>query len=170
MGYHYLPGRGREATGEPWDAEVARGWPLTPRSAQRGSRGGVPGLADGAEELVAGLLNGLGGVEVSGGGGEAAELFEGDAGLEEALGAGERPEVLVGGGDIVLGVGLLDPAAGADDVGGKEAGPVEVEEGGEGVTKEVVDLGTRWWGTWMWPSHFRTTLPFLVSTRALSFE
>ena len=70
-------------------------------------------MADGPEEFVAGALNGLGGVEVSGRGGELVEGFEGDAGLEEDFRAGERSEPLAGCGDILLPVGLPDAAAGA---------------------------------------------------------
>ena len=69
------------------------------------------------------------------------EGFEGDAGPEEAFRAGHGSEPLVGCGDIVLAVGLPDAAAGAGDLGGEEAGPVEVEEGAEAVAEEVVDLG-----------------------------
>ena len=83
--------------------------------------------------MVAGALDGLGGVEVSGCGGELVEGIEGDAGAKEGFGAGQGLEALVGGGDILLPVALLDAASGAGDVGGEEAGPVEVEEG--------VDLG-----------------------------
>ena len=140
-GYHYLPGRGREATGEPWDAGSAGGYPESVVRWRSWSRGGVSGLADGAEQFVAGALNGLGGVEVGGCRGKPVERFEGDAGPEEALGAGERLEALVWGGDVLLGVSLPDLAVGAGDRGGEEAGPVEVEEGGEGVAEEVVGLG-----------------------------
>ena len=103
--------------------------------------GGVSGLADRTEEGIAGALHAVGGVEVGGGGRELVEGFEGDAGPEEAFGAGEGSEVLVGGGDIVLPVGLPDAAAGAGDLGGEEAGPVEVEEGAEAVAEEGVELG-----------------------------
>ena len=59
------------------------------RSAERGSCGGVPGLADRTEEVITGALHGLCGVEVGGGGSELVEDFEGDAGPEGAFGAGE---------------------------------------------------------------------------------
>ena len=59
-------------------------------------------MADGPEEFVAGALNGLGGVEVSGRGGELVEGFEGDAGLEEDFRAGERSEPLAGCGSLWL--------------------------------------------------------------------
>ena len=106
-----------------------------------GSRGGVGGLADGAEERVAGALNGLGGVEVGSGRGELIEGLEGDAGPQQVLGAGDLAEVLVGGGDVLLAVAALDAAVGAGDHGGEEAGAVEVEEGAEVVAEEVVDRG-----------------------------
>ncbi len=62
-------------------------------------------------------------------------------GRRKFFGAGQGSEVLVGGGDIVLPVGLADAAAGAGDLGGEEAGPVEVEEGAEAVAEEGVELG-----------------------------
>ena len=168
--HHYPPERCRDATGELGDPRVAGGSAASLRRARGGSCGGVPGLADGTEEFVAGSLNGLGGVEVGGWGGEPVERFEGDSGPEEAFGAGHCPEALVGGGDILLPVAPLDAAVGAGDLGGEEAGPVEVEEGAEAALEEVVDLGDEGVGTWTWPSHRRTMLPFLDSTRALSFE
>ena len=139
--HHYPPERCRDATGELGDPRVAGGSAASLRRARGGSCGGVPGLADGTEEFVAGSLNGLGGVEVGGCGGEAVEGFEGDAGPEEVFGAGHCPEALVGGGDILLPVAPLDAAVGAGDLGGEEAGPVEVEEGAEAALEEVVDLG-----------------------------
>ena len=63
-------------------------------------------MSDGAEEIVAILLHGFGGVEVGGGGGEAVELLEGDAGLEERGGVRQRAESVIRGGDIVLPVAL----------------------------------------------------------------
>ncbi len=42
-------------------------------------------MADGAEEGIAGTLDGLGGVEVGGGGSASVEGFESDAGPEEVL-------------------------------------------------------------------------------------
>ena len=95
-------------------------------------------MSDGAEEIVAILLHGFGGVEVGGGGGEAVELLEGDAGLEERGGVRQRPESVIRGGDIVLPVALLDAAVGSGDLGGEEAGPVEVEEGGKRVAEKGV--------------------------------
>ena len=95
-------------------------------------------MADGAEEIVAVLLHGFGGVEVGGGGGEAVELLEGDAGLEERGGVRQRPESVIRGGDIVLPVALLDAAVGSGDLGSEEAGPVEVEEGGKRVAEKGV--------------------------------
>ena len=146
---------------------------MSQRWAERGSCGGVSGLADRTEEGIAGALHGLGGVEVGGGGRELVEGFEGDAGPEEAFRAGEGSEVLVGGGDIVLSVGLPDAAAGAGDVGGEETGPVEVEEGAEAVAEEGVELGDEIVGdvdvaerAFGW----RTMEPFLDSTSALSFD
>ena len=135
------PEQGRGATGELGDARVAGGSPASLWLARGGSCGGVPGLADGAEEFVAGALDGLGGIEVGGGGGEAVEGSEGDAGPEEIFGSGQGLEPLVGCGDILLPVGLPDATAGAGYLGGKEAGPVEIEEGAEAVAEEVVDLG-----------------------------
>ena len=117
MGLSLSPEQGREATGEAVGGGVVGGCAVSLRLAERVSCGGVSGLADGAEEFVAGALNGLGGVEVSGRGGELAEGFEGDAGPEEAFRAGHGSEPLVGCGDIVLPVGLPDAAAGAGDLG-----------------------------------------------------
>ena len=52
-------------------------------------------------------LDGLGGIEVGGCGGQLAERAEGDAGPEEVFGAGHGFESLVVGcGDIFLPVGL----------------------------------------------------------------
>ena len=96
-------------------------------------------MADGAQELVAGALDGLGGVEVGGCGGELVESAEGDAGPEEGFGVGQGLEALVGCGDILLPVAPSDAAGGAGDLGGEEAGPVEVEEGAEVVVEEGVD-------------------------------
>ena len=138
---HYLLEQGRGATGQLGDARVAGGSPASLRSTRGGSCGGVPGLADGAEERVAGALDGLGGIEVGGSGSEAVEGFEGDAGPEEVFGAGQGLEPLVGCGDILLPVGLPDAAAGAGDLGGEEAGPVEVEEGAEAALEKDVDPG-----------------------------
>ena len=138
---HYLLEQGRGATGQLGDARVAGGSPASLRSTRGGSCGGVPGLADGAEERVAGALDGLGGIEVGGSGSEAVEGFEGDAGPEEVFGAGQGLEPLAGCGDILLPVGLPDAAAGAGDLGGEEAGPVEVEEGAEAALEEDVDPG-----------------------------
>ena len=42
-------------------------------------------------------------------------------------------------GNLVLGVALADAAVGPGDLGGEEAGPVEVEEGGERVAQEGVE-------------------------------
>ena len=81
-------------------------------------------MADGAEESVAGVLNGPGGVEVGGGGGEPVEGFEGDAGPEEAFGAGHRLEAFVGRGDILLPVAPPNAAVGARDLGGEK--PLEM--------------------------------------------
>ena len=134
-------------------------------------RGEVSGLADGAVEGVAGALDGLGGVEVGHCGGALVEGIQGDVGPEEAFGAGERPEVLVGGGDVRLAVGLRDATAGAGDLGGEEAGPVEVEEGTEVVAEEAVDLGDERVGDVAERAFgWRTMLPFLESTSALSLE
>ena len=47
-------GQPREARGSGASLDLARG----------GSRGGVAGLADGAEECITSVLDGLGGVEV----------------------------------------------------------------------------------------------------------
>ena len=89
----------REATGEAVGGGVVGGCAVSLRVAERVSCGGVSGLADGAEEGIAGALNGLGGVEVGGRGGELVEGFEGDAGPEEGFRARERSEPLVGCGD-----------------------------------------------------------------------
>ena len=124
---HYLIEQGRGATGELGDARVAGGSPASLRSARGGSCGGVSGLADGTEEFVAGMLDGLGGIE--------------DARPEEVFGAGHGFETLVGCGDVFLPVASLHAAVGAGDLGGEEAGPVEVEEGAEVVVEEGVDLG-----------------------------
>ena len=99
-------------------------------------RPAVSGAADGAEELVAGSLDGLGGVEGGGGGGELVERLEGDVGLEEPLGVGSRAEAFVGRGDVPLAVASPDAPVGAEDLGGEEAGAVEVEEGAEGAVEE----------------------------------
>ena len=69
----------RGATGGLWGSGVAGRCPVRLWLARSGSCGGVPGLADGAEEFVAGTLNGLGGVEVAGSRGEPVERFEGVA-------------------------------------------------------------------------------------------
>ena len=61
MGFDCLPERWRGATDEPGDGREAGGSPASQRSARVGSRGGVAGLADGAEEFVAGAADGLGG-------------------------------------------------------------------------------------------------------------
>ena len=124
-------GRGRFAGGSPGSGQSGRG----------GSCHGVAGLADGAEEFVAGASGGLGGVEVGGCGGALVEGVESDAGAEEGFGAGQGFEALVGCGDILLPVAASDAAGGADDLGGEEAGPVEVEEGAEVVVEEGVDAG-----------------------------
>lgn len=47
-------------------------------------------LPNGAEELDAGALDGLGGVEIGGCGGESVEGIERDAGPEEGLGTGQK--------------------------------------------------------------------------------
>ena len=138
---HYLIEQGRGATGELGDARVAGGSPASLRSARGGSCGGVSGLADGTEEFVAGMLDGLGGIEVGGCGGQLVERVEGDARPEEVFGAGHGFETLVGCGDVFLPVASLHAAVGAGDLGGEEAGPVEVEEGAEVVVEEGVDLG-----------------------------
>ena len=87
-------------------------------------------------------MEGVGGVQAGSGEGEAVEILEGDAGLEEGGGVGQRPEAVMGCGDLVLGVALADAAVGPRDLGGEEAGPVEVEEGGERVAQEGVDEGS----------------------------
>ena len=106
-----------------------------------GSGGGAAGVGDGAEQVVAGALDGLSGVKVGGGGRALAEGFEGDAGPEEVFGAGKGLEPFVGRGDIFLAVAPPDLAVGAGVLGGEEAGPVEVEEGAELVAEEAVDPG-----------------------------
>ena len=141
MEFDYLPERWRGATGDPGDGREAGGSPASQRSARVGSRGGVAGLADGAEEFVAGAADGLGGVEVGGCGGELVEGAEGDAGPEEGFGAGQGLEALVGRGHVLLPVAPPDSSGGADDFGGEEAGPVEVEERAEVVVEEGVDPG-----------------------------
>ena len=138
---HYLIEQGRGATGELGDARGAGGSPASLRSARGGSCGGVSGLADGTEEFVAGMLDGLGGIEVGGCDGQLVERVEGDARPEEVFGAGHGFETLVGCGDVFLPVASLHAAVGAGDLGGEEAGPVEVEEGAEVVVEEGVDLG-----------------------------
>ena len=120
--------------------------------ARGGSRGGVGSFADGAVELGAGALDGLGGVEIGGCGGEPVEGIEGDAGPEEGFGAGQRLEALVGRGDILLAVAPPDSAGGPGGPGGEEAGPVEVEEGTENVFEESVDPGDEGVGDVMCPS------------------
>lgn len=115
----------------------------------------VSGLADGAEEFVAGTLDGLGGFEVGGCGGQLVERVEGDGRPEEVFGAGHGFEPLVGCGDVFLPVASLHAAVGDGDLGGEEAGPVEIEEGAEVIAEEGVDLRDE---------------PFLDSTSALSFE
>jgi len=57
------------------------------------------------------------------------------------MGAGHCPEALLGCGDIFLAVAPFDATVGADDLGGEEAGPVEVEERTEVIVEEGVDLG-----------------------------
>ncbi len=47
---------------------------------------------------------------------------------------------------------------------------MEVEEGAEAVAEEGVEAGDKLVGTWTWPSHRRTMLPFLDSTSASSLE
>ena len=80
-----MSGGWRGATGGLWGSGVAGRCPVRLWLARSGSCGGVPGLADGAEEFVAGTLNGLGGVEVAGSRGEPVERFEGGAKPEEAV-------------------------------------------------------------------------------------
>ena len=93
MEFHYLPERGRGATGEPEGVREAGGSPASQRLARVGLRGRVAGFPDGSEEFVAGAADGLGGGEVGGCGGELVEGAEGDAGPEEGFGASEGPEV-----------------------------------------------------------------------------
>ena len=110
------------------------------RLSEGGSCGGAPGLADGAEEFAAGALEGLGGIEVVGCGGALIEGVEGDTGAKEGFGTGQGLESLVGCGDVFLPVAPFDAAVGADDLGGQEAGPVEVEDGTKVIVEEGVDL------------------------------
>ena len=133
-------------TGERGNRRVGRGrfaegFPGRQRSARGGSCHGVAGLADGAEEFIAGALDGLGGGEVGGCGGTLVEGVESYAGAEKGFGIGQGLEPLVGRGDVLLPVAAFDAAVGPGDLGGEEAGVVEVEEGTEVIAKEGVDLG-----------------------------
>ncbi len=100
-------------------------------------------------------LRGNSSIEVGGCGGQLVERVEGDGRPEEVFGAGHGFEPLVGCGDVFLPVASLHAAVGDGDLGGEEAGPVEIEEGAEVIAEEGVDLRDE---------------PFLDSTSALSFE
>lgn len=121
--------------------------PRVPRAGARRRAGSIRGqaaepvglLCEGAHELVTGALDALGGLEARGCEDELVEGLEGGAGPEEAFGVGQAAEPVVGGGDFGLGIALFDAAGGACDVDGEQAGPVEVEVGGEGVAEEGVD-------------------------------
>ena len=127
-----LPEQGRAATGELGDPRVAGGSPVSKWPARGGSCGGVLGMSDGAEERVAGALDGLGR------GGVLVERFDGEAASEEGFGTRQGSEPLVRRGDIFLPVACFDTTGGVGDQGGEEAGPVDVEDGTEGVVEEVV--------------------------------
>ena len=69
---------------------------------------------------------------------DAVEFVEGDPGPEEALGVGEAAEAVVGGGDHGLGIALFTRPGLGGLLDGEEAGPVEVEQGGELLAQEGV--------------------------------
>ena len=94
---------------------------------------------EGAQERPAGAPDALGRPETSGPHGDAVELLEGDSGPEEALGVGESAEAVVGSGDLGLGVALFHASGLGDLLDGEQAGPVEVEQGGEFLAQEGVD-------------------------------
>ena len=67
-----------------------------------------------------------------------------------------------------MGITLFDTSGGACDVDGEQAGPVEVEEGGEGVTQEGVDTGDEGPRDVDVAEPLAHDAPGLDSTRALS--
>ena len=62
--------------------------------------------------------------------------------------------------------GVPDPWASV----GKRQGWWKLRKGQRWLRRKALTWGTRARGTWMWPSHLRTTLPFLDSTRAASLQ
>ena len=105
------------------------GWcPGGQRSERRGSCDDILGLADGAEEFVAGALDSVAGGDVGGCCGALVEGVESNTGPEEGFGAGQGFEPFVGRGAI-------SPAC--SGVGGsmvsefKVRGVVAVQEGAD---------------------------------------